>query len=155
MFVGFYRVRYIGPSMTDTASPTTGHFLPAGSLYDYSVVHDPFLAEYAGRLFINWGDSPSSKRAWFQLASNQEKPIVEIKREYSDPAFPGYLQFIDSLSRIATLPPTWIEMLKVAKGVYVLTFPRTKELYIGSATGSGGFFGRCSTHEMARERTSN
>jgi GIY-YIG catalytic domain len=40
------------------------------------------------------------------------------------------------------LPSAWIDALSAARGVYVLTCPRTKELYIGSATGAGGFWGR-------------
>ena len=33
-------------------------------------------------------------------------------------------------------------MLKAARGIYVLTCPKKKELYIGSAYGADGFYGR-------------
>ena len=105
----------------------------------YEVLPEPFLAELSERLFIEWGDGP---RAWLQVASNQEKPIIEIRREYRDPAFPGYQKFVANLSRITVLAPTWIDVLRNARGVYVLTCPRTKELYVGSAYGTDGFFGR-------------
>ncbi len=38
--------------------------------------------------------------------------------------------------------PEWIAILKNAKGVYLLTCPRTKEQYVGSAYGEDGFWGR-------------
>ncbi|MHB8704031.1 MAG: GIY-YIG nuclease family protein [Candidatus Tyrphobacter sp.] len=139
MFVGLYRVRYIGPSTADSISPTTGEAWPAGTFHVYEVLPESFLSEFSERLFIDWGDAP---RAWLQVASNQEKTITEIRREYKDPAFPGYQKFIANLSHIPSLAPTWIDVLKNARGVYVLTCPRTKELYIGSAYGADGFFGR-------------
>lgn len=139
MFVGLYRANYIGPSTKESVSPTTSEVSPAGALHVYEVLPESFLAEYSERLFIDWGVGP---RAWLQLAGNREKPIVEIRREYKDPAFPGYQKFIANLSRVAGLAPTWIDVLKNARGVYVLTCPRTKELYVGSAYGADGFFAR-------------
>jgi hypothetical protein len=41
-----------------------------------------------------------------------------------------------------TLPAGWKAALAAASGVYALTCPKTHELYIGSAYGAGGFFGR-------------
>ena len=139
MFTGFYRAQYIGPTAADTPSPTTSAVWLAGTLNLYEVVLEQFLGEYSGRLFIDWG---ASKRSWFQRADRQEKPIIEIRKAIVDPPFPGYLNFIENFSRIAVLPQTWIELLRAAKGVYVLTCPRNKELYIGSAYGDSGFYGR-------------
>ena len=139
MFIGFYCARYIGLNSNDELSATSDAIFEAGSLYMYEVIPDPFLAEYVGRIFIDWG---KGDRAFVQLASSQEKPILEITREYSDPVFPGYLQFTQNLSQVLLLPRSWIDMLMFAQGVYVLTCPRTKELYVGSASGAGGFFSR-------------
>jgi len=52
------------------------------------------------------------------------------------------LFFIEPLSRIGKLPATWIEALRAVRGVYILTCPKTKEQYIGSADGASGFWGR-------------
>jgi hypothetical protein len=46
------------------------------------------------------------------------------------------------LSKVAAFPNSWIEVLKNAMGVYLLTCPRTKEQYVGSASGSEGFWHR-------------
>lgn len=147
MFVGLYRSRYSGLSDADIVSPTNGETDVAGSIHRYSLVEERYLSEYAGRLFIEWGDA---KRSWLQLGNNRKpKSIIEIKREFAEPAFPGYLELVEDLSRIPLLPLSWIAALSAVCGVYVLTCPRTKELYIGSATGKSGFFGRWS--EYARD----
>jgi hypothetical protein len=40
----------------------------------------------------------------------------------------------------------WVLTLAAARGVYLLTCPRTREQYVGSATGESGFFGRWLTY---------
>jgi hypothetical protein len=40
------------------------------------------------------------------------------------------------------LPKHWTATLQSSRGVYLLTCPRTKEQYVGSATGEKGFWGR-------------
>jgi hypothetical protein len=52
------------------------------------------------------------------------------------------LNFILSLSKLDNVPKSWIAALQSLRGVYVLTCPRTKEHYVGSATGEDGFWGR-------------
>ena len=46
------------------------------------------------------------------------------------------------LSVIGEAPPGWVQRLADARGVYLLACPRTGELYVGSATGTGGFWAR-------------
>lgn len=146
MFVGLYRAKHLGLSSTDLVSHTTGAIDPAGSVHLYELLELQDYNDFVGRLFIDWGEA---KRAWIQRGDGKPKAIVEIKREFTEPAFPGYLELIEALSRISTLPMGWIAALRVARGVYVLTCPRTKEVYIGSATGEDGFFGRW--NEYARD----
>jgi len=138
MFVGLYAARYAGLSQTETVSPTTGIKYDAGYAHIYEIQLQPTLSEYIGRLFIQWDGA----RAYVRRVDNRDWPITELRRQFQEPVFPGYLHFIRTLSQLAALPQLWIEMLKAARGVYVLTCPRTKELYIGSATGSDGFWGR-------------
>jgi len=52
------------------------------------------------------------------------------------------------LSELADLPLAWKAQLRAAKGVYVLTSATTREHYVGSATGRGGFFERWTQHAM-------
>lgn len=39
-------------------------------------------------------------------------------------------------------PPGRVQRLADARGVYLLACPRTGEVYVGSATGAGGFWSR-------------
>jgi hypothetical protein len=56
--------------------------------------------------------------------------------------FPGFLDFMHPLSKIKSLPKSWTERLKEATGVYLLTCPRTREQYVGKASGGEGFWHR-------------
>ena len=98
----------------------------------------PELSEFTGRLVIDWGPGT---RSWGQKGTT-DKPIVELLRAFEEPAFPGYLEIVESLSAIPTLPGRWVDFLRQGKGIYLLTCPRTKEQYVGKADGADGFWGR-------------
>jgi hypothetical protein len=85
-------------------------------------------------------------RSWAQRADNQDKSVLEIRREIFEEKFVGYLALIERLSDIDQLPNGWIDRLREAKGVYLLTCPRTGENYVGSATGEGRFYSRWQDH---------
>src|SRR3954471_24375369 len=97
------------------------------------------FAALSGRVVIEWG---RGYLAWIQRADQQHKPIFELRRAYQDERFPGFADLILSLSGLPTVPPSWVAVLRAPKGVYLLTCPRTKEQYVGSATGEDGFWGR-------------
>lgn len=95
--------------------------------------------DYSGRLVINWGDGT---RAWVQRADNQDKPIVELRKTKHDPDFPGFLKFQIALDQVEALYSGWIQVLRNARGIYLLVRRKSGEQYVGSATGGDGFFGR-------------
>lgn len=101
------------------------------------------LAEFDSKLVIEWG---KGFLKWAQRADTQDKRVLELRSTFKEEDWPGYLKFIKPLSDIANLPPSWVERLREAKGIYLLTCPRTKEQYVGSATGSEGFHGRWREH---------
>ena len=119
--------------------PTTGAVQMVGSCDHYSLQPVDPLSEYMGRLIIDWGPG---LRSWIQRADNQDKPIVELRRSFEEPAFPGYLELITSLSQVTKLPRSWAIALAAARGIYLLTCPKTKEQYVVSASGEGGFLQR-------------
>jgi hypothetical protein len=104
--------------------------------------------DYQGRVFVHWGNSPSSKRAWIQRADRQDKPITEVRPRYQEEAFPGPLGFSCRLSELEGLPIGWKQVLTTLTGVYALACTRTGELYVGSAGGSDGFLGRWRAYAM-------
>ena len=139
MLVGLYAAKYIGLLAEDTLQPHTDEVDRAGSCDTYELEVDERLSDLQGKLFIEWGQGT---RAWVQRADNQNKPIIELRREFKEADFPGFLNFMEPLSKIEGLPKTWIAMLKQTSGVYLLTCPKTKEQYVGSAYGAEGFWQR-------------
>ena len=140
LFVGLFAASYRGLLEEDRPKPhVIGEIDAAGSCDIYDLELDSRLKELIGRLVIDWGPG---ERAWVQYADRQDKEILELRARESEPPFPGYINFIEPLSRIGKLPTGWIQVLRSARGVYILTCPRTKEQYIGSADGVDGFWGR-------------
>ena len=146
MFVGLYAAQYARLSTSDITVATTGLVVPAGRIHLYNVNQHELLSDISGRLFIEWGQAP---RAWVQRPDKRPKRIVELRREFSDPAFPGYLHFVTPLSMVPGLPASWAAALRAARGIYVLSCARTRELYVGSAVGNEGFWQRW--NEYARD----
>ena len=100
---------------------------------------DNRLRDLIGKLIIDWG---LGMRSWIQRAHKQDKPIVELRPEFKEPEFPGFLNFVSSLFRLNKLPKSWLTALQSSRGVYLLTCPKTREQYVGSATGDCGFWHR-------------
>jgi hypothetical protein len=141
MFGGIYRARYRGLWERDTPMPhIEGGIEKAGSCDGYDLALDDALRDFIGRLFIDWGPGAL---AWVQYAERNDKTITELRaREFQEDEFPGFLNFIQPLSRLDKLPKSWKTALTASRGVYLFTCPRTKEQYVGSATGEEGFSGR-------------
>ncbi|RJX36073.1 MAG: GIY-YIG nuclease family protein [Desulfurivibrio sp.] len=139
MFVGLYRANYRGLLECDTPQPHAEGMDKAGSCDVYDLELQDNLSDLIGILIVDWGPGG---RAWIQRADRQNKGIIELRREFKEPEFPGFLNFLESLSMLERLPKGWIVALSCTKGVYILTCPKTKEQYIGSATGADGFYQR-------------
>lgn len=139
MFVGLYRANYRGLLEQDTPWPHADGMDKAGSHDVYDLELEDILGDFIGRLIVEWGPGG---RAWIQRADRQDKEVLELRREFKEPEFPGFLNFIEPLSKLEKLPKGWIVALSCTKGVYLLTCPKTKEQYVGSATGTEGFYRR-------------
>lgn len=139
LFVGLYRVLDRQPLIQDRIHPVNGSIEIAGSCDFYTLEMSDDLFDLTGRLLIDWG---AGYRSWIQRADSKEKPIVELRKEFKEPEFPGFSGFICKLSEIDTMPSGWLSALWSTRGIYLLTCPKTKEQYVGSAAGSMGFVGR-------------
>lgn len=148
LFVGLYRVEHKGPITEETRAINTNIVYEAGSRDAYSVTPLEELSDFVGKLFVSWG---IAAHAWIQRAENNDKQISELLKEFKEPDFPGLLSFAASLSEINNelLPRSWIQVLATARGVYLLTCPRTREQYVGMANGESGFWGRWCCHAQA------
>lgn len=145
MFVGMYAAKYNGLLAGDKPWPHADGIDRAGSCDVYDLQRDDRTVDFEGKLFIAWGEGA---RSWVQRAGRQNKAIVELRPEFKEPEFPGFLNLIAPLSKVAAFPRSWIEVLKNATGVYLLTCPRTKEQYVGSASGTEGFWHRWMDYVM-------
>lgn len=139
MFVGLYDVHCNGLLATEVKQPHTQQTALAGSCDSYHLRLDDRMKEFVGKLFIDWG---KGALVWAQHASRNDKAVTEIRPAFQEDEFPGFSNFIESVSRLSGLPATWVAALKSGRGVYLLTCPRTNEQYVGSATGAKGFWGR-------------
>ncbi len=139
MFAGLYEVNYRGLLEKDTSMPHMDGIDKAGSCDVYDLKLLDKLQDLIGKLFINWGPGAL---AWVQYAARNDKPITEVRKEFREPLFPGFLEFIQPLSKLDSLPKSWVATLESSRGVYLLTCPKTKEQYVGSARGEEGFWGR-------------
>lgn len=139
LFVGLYSAELTGLLADDRPHPVTGGVEPAGSCHFYRLTPRTELADYAGRLWIEWGPG---YRAWIQRGDRKEKPIVELRRVFGEDPFPGFAALILNLSDIGSIPTTWAAALSATRGIYLLTCPATREQYVGMAAGTNGFLGR-------------
>jgi hypothetical protein len=141
--LGLYSSQYAGVLENDLPHPHNAGVDRAGECDHYILEPSPLLSEFAGRLYVEWGEG---KLSWIQRPALQNKAVLELRRDLVDPPFPGYIDFIEPLSRLEALPQAWRDALRIAKGVYLLTCARTKEQYVGKADGGDGFLGRWSDY---------
>lgn len=139
VLAGVYNATYKGRLAESTPQPHRNGVDLAGTVDAYDLRRDERFADLEGKVFVEWGDGT---RAWVQRAENQNKVVTELRPEFKEPEFPGFLNFVKPLSHVSELPKTWVETLKHASGVYLLTCPKTKEQYVGSASGEDGFWHR-------------
>jgi hypothetical protein len=139
LFVGLYAVGGYALLEHEIIDPSTGTASPAGERHVYALHLHEALTDLIGRLVIDWGDAT---RVWIQYAETQDKIVYELRRKFIEDAFPGFNRFIKPLSELESMPVSWREALRSVSGVYLLTCPRTKELYVGKASGTDGFLGR-------------
>ncbi|MCW1413350.1 GIY-YIG nuclease family protein [Rhizobium sp. 1AS11] len=139
LFVGLYSAELTGPLLEDRRHPITGGIEAAGGCNLYQLTPREELSEYAGRLWIDWG---KGFRAWIQRGDRKEKAIVELRRTFEEDPFPGFSALILNLSDIETIPASWSAALSSTRGIYLLSCPRSREQYVGMASGAEGFLGR-------------
>ncbi len=139
LFVGLYQVKSRRLLDIEVPEPHIDELTKPGTadIYDLELLEE--MKEFIGKLYIEWGPG---KRSWVQYADRKQKVVTELRATVAEPTFPGYLRFVERLSTIQSLPSTWRTALEAATGIYLLTCPKTKEQYVGSACGDAGFWGR-------------
>jgi hypothetical protein len=139
LFVNLYAVGASQRNPTPEICPVKAKLFEPGKLWKYSLSADDRLFDFSKRVVVHWGDG---YRSWVQRADRQDKTVLEIRKQFSEPPFPDYLDFKMHLQEIQALFPAWKDALRRAKGVYLLVDQESGGQYIGSATGEHGFLGR-------------
>lgn len=145
LFVGLYAVAFVGENQVNVPHPHMTGVDLAGTCHVYDLALEDRFSDFVGRLVIDWG---ASERAWVQRPDRQNKRVLAIREAFREPEFPGFTKFIKQLSQLQSLPIGWIDVLRSSRGVYLLTCPKTREQYVGSATGGNGFYGRWQSYEQ-------
>jgi hypothetical protein len=111
----------------------------------YDLDRDGRFDEFQGRVVVNWG---GATRSWVQRLS-KTKPIIEIIAAGRKlPPFEDYLEFSLSFSQLRSLFENedahreWRSRLSAVGGIYLILAESTGDLYVGSATGADGIWGR-------------
>ena len=137
LFIGLYSVDGVGRVPPRVVDPFSREEVRGNYFYDIHL--DQRLAAYAGHLIIDWGEG---FRSWVQRAHRQDKLVLEIRKELTEPPFPGFTKFCWDVGQIEAIPLTWQAVLKSVKGVYLLTCKETGKQYVGSAKGEESLWGR-------------
>jgi hypothetical protein len=116
--------------------------------YFYELERLPGYEALEHRLVVDWGKVAIS---WHQKLSSKlpNKPVLELLAAGRRlPIFGDYLEFSLSHQQLKDLyqhpeaHQDWRSALKAVAGVYLILAEETGEMYVGSAYGAGGVWGR-------------
>lgn len=134
-FVGVYRVT----KKQKNPKPVKNDLLD--STYLYEMEEERGFEDLKERVLVRW-TNPISWHQWFE----NEMEVIEIQRGFYDRPFTDYLGFIlkfDELKEIVSREyADWKLMLSATNGIYLVSDARTGKLYVGSAYGENGIWGR-------------
>ncbi len=117
----------------------------------YRLVLDDKFKNFEGRLLVNYKKVQGPKQAKLSMSKIEEFTVRKILEEkYSGEQFPGYENVNISFYRLQQIifkqVRDWKEQLSTVKGVYLITDIKTSKLYVGSAYGEEGIWGRWTTY---------
>ena len=72
----------------------------AGSCDVYDLTLQDTLSDFIGTLLIDWGPGAL---AWVQYPARKNKPITELRKDFREPDFPGFLNIRSRLTLIAAI----------------------------------------------------
>lgn len=127
-----------------------GGFANAGITTDgklfYNLVKDNNYQSLENRLIIEWGSGDRAWHQWYTL--ERDKMVNEVLPIGYIADWPGYTNLLldwhdlKSLYENQSANRSWVNNLSSVSGVYLITNNKTGELYIGSAYGENGIWGR-------------
>ena len=136
-FIGVYRI------LNTTEHHETRPSVDGGSYrFEYEMEEVNGFEDLKERVIINWGRGAIK---WHQNINNI-KEIVEIQPGLHYKQFTDYSDFILDFHELKEIIQNqykdWKRMLSVTKGIYLISDSKTGQLYVGSAYGEDGIWGR-------------
>jgi hypothetical protein len=130
--------------------PTTDHPWESEwrdhSKFFYKLKRETGFEHLEDRIIVEWGPGAL---AWCQRFTKANKPVLEITAPGRKlPPFSDYLEFSISYNELLDLYQDedahreWRARLSAVAGVYLILAESSGDLYIGSATGAEGIWGR-------------
>ena len=131
-FVGVYK-------LTDRQKVADNHFE-----YQMEEVLEQF-DDLKERVIVKWSNAIS----WHQWIKN-EMEVIEIHPGLHYKQFTDYFDFILNFGELKEIVTKqyrdWKKMLSVTKGIYLISDTNTGKLYVGSAYGEDGIWGRWNSY---------
>lgn len=141
-FIGVYKV--MGKKYNTEKRPAA-HGGEYQVEYEFEEVAQSF-DDLKERVIVDWG---KAALAWNQWINNQ-KEVIQIHPGLHYKQFTDYFDFIltfDELKEIVENQYSdWKKMLSATKGIYLISDTNSGKLYVGSAYGDEGIWGRWSTY---------
>ena len=134
-FIGVYKV--CNEKEQSTYDPNT----PMDGKYIYDLQEEKGFEDLKERVIVKWNNPIS----WHQWIKN-EMEVIEIHPGLHYKQFTDYFDFILSFNELKEIVTNqysdWKKMLSATKGIYLITDTNTGKLYVGSAYGENGIWGR-------------
>ncbi len=145
-FYGVYRVQGCRPAIEGITLPecSWSEEWKKTSSYFYDLERNPDFDGFRDRLVVDWGPGALS---WVQRDCNKRVLEIQESGRRLEP-FDDYLEFSLSFTQIKELFANeeahreWRARLSAVSGVYLILAEHSGDLYVGSAYGADGIWGR-------------
>ena len=113
--------------------------------YEYELEEIVGFEDLKERVIVKWNNAIS----WHQWIKN-EMEVVEIHPGLHYKQFTDYSDFVINFEQLKEIVNNqysdWKKMLSITKGIYLINDTKTGKLYVGSAYGEDGIWGRWSKY---------
>jgi hypothetical protein len=122
----------------------------------YSLERDAKFEEFRDRIIVDWGKGAINWHQWLDRAHDKE--VLEVLAPGRIlPPFVDYLKFSLPFSRLQELFSNeeahrdWRNPLSAVAGVYLILAETSGDMYVGSACGTQGIWGRWRTYALGND----
>ena len=140
-FIGVYKI-HSGKKLSQRKPSVDG----GQYQFEYIITEEKGFDDLVDRVIIDWGKGAIK---WEQDIRN-EKGVVEFQPGLHYQQFTDYSDFILSFKQLSEIVKNqykdWKRMLSATNGIYLISDTKTGKLYVGSAYGVDGIWGRWTSY---------